>query len=155
MIAIPLSGERARRMLQTVVVAIITVAALGFSLPNLLTSKPLARGDLDFYTVANVVLYAGQAAQAAGIKPGDRIDYARMPAGSATAPRKTDCGSRRPENRSRLSWTVRAAHALRASQRKPMIGSSRIGSQRRPGSFHWSRKRRSFSSLFYWRRRSC
>jgi hypothetical protein len=79
MIAIPVSGEVARRTLRTVTVAAVSIVALGFSLPNLLETNAVGLGDFDFYTVANVVLDAGPSAQAAGIKTGDRIEYARMP----------------------------------------------------------------------------
>jgi len=67
-------------MLRTLVVAAVTVTALGLSLPNLLEStNPLSLGGFDFYTSANVVDYAGPRAAAAGISPGDRIDYFLMP----------------------------------------------------------------------------
>jgi hypothetical protein len=80
MIAIPVSSEVVRRTLRTAVVAIVTVAALGFSLPNLLElTNPLRLGTLGFATSANVVVYAGPLATAAGISAGDRIDYSRMP----------------------------------------------------------------------------
>ncbi|HEY2473646.1 MAG TPA: hypothetical protein VGI19_02485 [Candidatus Cybelea sp.] len=77
---IPVSGEVARRMLRTLVVAAVAVAALGLSLPNLVEwSAPIAPGDFDFITSANVVLYAGPQAEKAGMSPGNRIDYFLMP----------------------------------------------------------------------------
>jgi hypothetical protein len=79
MIAIPISGEAARRTLRTALVAAVTVTALGLSLPNLLTStNPLGLGWFDFYTSANVVVGAGSGANKAGISAGDRIDYSHM-----------------------------------------------------------------------------
>src|SRR5579862_348811 len=62
------TGEHYRpinRMLRTLVVAAVTVTALGLSLPNLLEStNPLSLGGFDFYTSANVVDYAGPRAAA-------------------------------------------------------------------------------------------
>ena len=80
MSAIAVSGKAVRRSLRTAAFAAVTVAALGFSLPNLLqATNPLALGRLDFYTNANVVVYAGPRSKAAGIATGDRIDYFLMP----------------------------------------------------------------------------
>jgi hypothetical protein len=80
MIGITVSAEVVRRRLQTVAVAAVAVAALGFSLPNLLEStNPLTLGTFDFYTSANVVVDAEPRAEAAGISSGDRIDYFLMP----------------------------------------------------------------------------
>src|SRR5580658_6795377 len=80
MIGIPVSAEVVRRRLQKVAVAAVAVAALGFSLPNLLEStNPLTLGTFDFYTSANVVVDAEPRAEAAGISSGDRIDYFLMP----------------------------------------------------------------------------
>ncbi|MBV8531596.1 MAG: hypothetical protein JO104_09785 [Candidatus Eremiobacteraeota bacterium] len=80
MIAIPVSGEAVRRTVRTAAVAVVTVVALGLSLPNLLElMNPLRLGDFDFYTSANVVIYAGPRAKAAGISAGDQILYSRMP----------------------------------------------------------------------------
>src|SRR5579871_3305480 len=78
MIAGPAWSPRGRRALQIAVVAGITFAALSFSLPNLLESTN-AIGDFDFGTNANVVMYVGPQAAAAGIAAGDRIDYFLMP----------------------------------------------------------------------------
>jgi hypothetical protein len=79
MIAIRFPGELVRRALPTLAVAAYAVAALGFSLPNLLESTRLDPGGFDFDTSANVVVYAGPQARSAGISAGDRIDYARVP----------------------------------------------------------------------------
>ena len=79
MSAIAVSGEAVRRGLRTTAFVAVTVAALGFSLPNLLEStNPLALGTFGFLTNANVVGYAGQRAKAAGISAGDHIDYFLM-----------------------------------------------------------------------------
>lgn len=79
MTVIPVSGEAVRRNLRTAAVGTVAVAALAFSLPNLLQStNPLALGTFGFYTSANVVVYADARAKAAGVSIGDRIDYFRM-----------------------------------------------------------------------------
>lgn len=79
MSAIAVSGEAVRRGLRTAAFAAVTVAALGFSLPNLLEStNPLALGTFGFLTNANVVRYAGPRAKAAGVSTGDHIDYFLM-----------------------------------------------------------------------------
>ncbi|HLY02317.1 MAG TPA: helix-turn-helix domain-containing protein [Candidatus Cybelea sp.] len=79
MIAIPVSGEVVRRSLRTAAAVAVAVAALSFSLPNLVEStNPWPLGTFGFYTVANVVLDAYPRAQKAGIAAGDRIDYFLM-----------------------------------------------------------------------------
>lgn len=80
MIALPVSSEVLRRVLWTVVVAAIAVLAVGLSnLQIFLAAGPVDPQVPDFITSANVVDYADERARAAGISPGDRIDYALMP----------------------------------------------------------------------------
>ncbi|MFY9709876.1 MAG: hypothetical protein WAK88_06860, partial [Candidatus Cybelea sp.] len=105
MISIPISQETARRALQRSAVAVVTAAALGFSLPNLLQSpNPLRLGYFDFTTTANVVAYAGADARKAGIEPGDRIDYFRMPPGERYG--FSEEGLREPEAGKAVSFVV-------------------------------------------------
>jgi hypothetical protein len=79
MIAIPVSAEATRRSLRTAAVVAVAVAALAFSLPNLLESaNPWALGTFGFDTVANGVIFADPRAEKAGISTGDRIDYFLM-----------------------------------------------------------------------------
>lgn len=76
----PLPGEVIRRALRTVVVAAIAVSAIGLSnLQMYLAAGPLDPHVPEFITSANIVDYADQRASAAGISPGDRIDYSLMP----------------------------------------------------------------------------
>lgn len=73
-------NRKARQALRAFVVAAITLAALAISLSNLLElTNSVGLGEFDFDTSANVVIYAGPQARAAGIAPGDRIVYASMP----------------------------------------------------------------------------
>jgi hypothetical protein len=104
-IALPIPGKVVRRALRTALVAAITVAALGFSLPNLLElTNPLALGDFDFWTSGNVVIAAGPHAQSAGISTGDRIDYSRMQPNERYG-NPTD-GLRQPRGGKRVSFVV-------------------------------------------------
>jgi hypothetical protein len=82
---IPVSGEAVRHTLRTGLVATIAVAALGLNLQILVVGGPFAPGNLDFFTGAvgraqNVVLNANKRARAAGVSPGDHIEYSLMPA---------------------------------------------------------------------------
>ncbi|MFY9884119.1 MAG: helix-turn-helix domain-containing protein [Candidatus Cybelea sp.] len=83
MIAMP-SGAALRLTLRTGLVVTIAVAALGLNLQILVFPGPSAPGNPDFTTgavgrVQNVVRVTNKRAYAAGISPGDRIEYSLMP----------------------------------------------------------------------------
>jgi hypothetical protein len=80
MMAFSVSGAAFWRALRTTAVAAVAVSALGLSnLQVYLAAGPLDPQVPEFYTSANVVVYADERAHAAGISPGDRIDYSLMP----------------------------------------------------------------------------
>src|SRR5580704_15820917 len=91
MMAIPVSGQVVPRVLRTVVVAAIAFAALGVLLQRFAPLGPVSPGKSTFYTSANVVVvtrrftpanvavYTFLRGREAGILPGDRIEYSRMP----------------------------------------------------------------------------